>query len=47
MNCLPVGYRSITDLLRYNYGLVLDYMRLEEEQAAWVRGTFPKRMRMR
>lgn len=35
-------YRSIADLLRYNSGLVLDYMRLGEEQTAWVREHSPK-----
>ena len=30
-------YRSIADLLKYNAGLVLDYMQLGEEQTAWVR----------
>ena len=30
-------YRSIADLLKYNGGLVLDYMQLGEEQTAWVR----------
>ena len=30
-------YRSIADLFRYNSGLVLDYMRLGEEQTAWVK----------
>ena len=35
-------YRSIADLLRYNGGLVLDYMRLGEEQTAWVREHSPK-----
>ena len=41
MNPQPVGYRSIADLFRYNSGLVLDYMRLGEEQTAWVRQRFP------
>ena len=35
-------YRSIADLFRYNSGLVLDYMRLGEEQEAWVREHSPK-----
>ncbi|MDE0232873.1 MAG: alpha/beta fold hydrolase [bacterium] len=30
-------YRSIAELLRYNYSLVRDYIELGEEQAAWVR----------
>ncbi|MDE0188141.1 MAG: alpha/beta fold hydrolase [bacterium] len=35
-------YRSIAELLRYNYSLVLDYIQLGEEQAAWVRDHCPK-----
>ena len=35
-------YRSIADLFRYNSGLVLDYMRLGEEQTAWVKEHSPK-----
>ena len=35
-------YRSIAELLRYNYSLVLDYIQLGEEQAAWVRDHSPK-----
>ena len=35
-------YRSIADLLRYNSALVLDYIQLGEEQAAWVREHSPK-----
>ena len=35
-------YRSIADLFRYNSGLVLDYMRLGEEQTAWVREHSPQ-----
>ena len=35
-------YRSIADLLRYNYGLVRDYIDLGEEQADWVREHSPK-----
>ena len=35
-------YRSIADLLRYNSGLVLEYMKLGEEQTAWVREHSPK-----
>ena len=35
-------YRSIADLLKYNAGLVLDYMQLGEEQTAWVREHSPK-----
>ena len=26
MNSWPVGYQSIADLFRYNYGLMRDYM---------------------
>ena len=35
-------YRSIAELLRYNYGLVRDYIQLGEEQAAWVKEHSPK-----
>ena len=35
-------YRSIAELLEYNYRLVRDYMRLGESQVAWVRENSPK-----
>ena len=35
-------YRSIADLFRYNSGLVLEYLQLGAEQAAWVREHSPK-----
>ena len=35
-------YRSIAELLKYNYGLVRDYMRLGESQVAWVKEHSPK-----
>ena len=35
-------YRSIAQLLRYNHRLVLNYIRLGEDQAAWVREHSPK-----
>ena len=35
-------YRSIAELLRYNYALVRDYVQLGEEQSAWVREHAPK-----
>ena len=35
-------YRSIAELLRYNYRLVRDYIHLGEEQAAWVTQHSPK-----
>ena len=35
-------YRSIAELLRYNYRLVRDYIQLGEEQAAWVREHSPR-----
>lgn len=35
-------YRSIAELLEYNYRLVRDYMRLGEDRAAWVMEHSPK-----
>jgi len=35
-------YRSIAELLRYNYSLVRDYIQLGEEQAAWVKEHSPQ-----
>ncbi|MDE0138874.1 MAG: alpha/beta fold hydrolase [bacterium] len=35
-------YRSIAELLEYNYGLVRDYMGLGEPQVAWVKEHSPK-----
>ncbi len=35
-------YRSIAELLRYNYSLVRDYIQLGQAQAAWVRAHSPK-----
>ena len=38
-------YRPIADLLKYNSGLVLDYMRRGEEERAWVREHSPRAYR--
>nr|MDE0499865.1 alpha/beta fold hydrolase [bacterium] len=35
-------YRSIAELLRYNYSLVREYIQLGQTQAAWVRAHSPK-----
>ena len=35
-------YRSIAELLRYNYSLVREYIQLGEAQAAWVRENSPR-----